>query len=140
MDDYLTKPLRVEEMLATLERWVGTQKAAEVGVEPVDIERLREAVGGDAGFLRDVIELFLADVPGRIEKLREAVATGDGQVIRQEAHSLKGASSSVRAGILQEKFERLEMMGKEGRIEGAGQELAEAEAEFGRFCGYVKNL
>ncbi len=63
-----------------------------------------------------------------------------GQVIRQEAHGLKGASGSVRAGVLEEKFARLEMMGKEGRIESAGQELAEAEAEFGRLRGYVERL
>ncbi len=140
MDDYLTKPLRLEEMLVTLERWTGAERAANAGVEPVDVEGLREAVGGDAQFLRDVIELFLADVPGRIEKLKEAVAAGDGQVIRQEAHSLKGASGSVRAGVLEEKFARLEMMGKEGRIENAGRELADAEAEFGRLRGYVENL
>jgi HPt (histidine-containing phosphotransfer) domain-containing protein len=140
MDDYLTKPLKLEEMLVTLERWVGVEKAATKGAEPVDVEGLREAVGGDAQFLRDVIELFLSDVPGRIEKLKEAVAARDGQVIKQEAHSLKGASGSVRAGLLQEKFARLEKLGKEGQIESAGQELAEAEAEFTRIRSYFKSL
>jgi len=138
MDDYLTKPLKLEELLVTVARWAAPGRNGRA-IEPVDFPALRKAVGGDDLLLRDVIELFLADVPGRIETLREAVAGGNEQVIKAEAHSLKGASGSVGAGSLQESFARLETMGREGQIDRARSALAEAEAEFARVRRYFED-
>src|SRR5258708_9775867 len=44
MDDYLTKPVRTEELRAALGRW---QPRAPGADSPVDIGQLREAAGGD---------------------------------------------------------------------------------------------
>jgi two-component system sensor histidine kinase/response regulator len=168
MDDYLTKPLEAKVLLAAVARWSAEQveeraarevrgagqplvavealgeelrpgsETAVAGRVPVDVAGLRRAVGGDEEVLREVIALFLADVPGRMEVLREAVAGADGAVIKREAHSLKGASGSVRAGELQARFAELEVLGREGRMEGVGRILAEAEAELQRVQHYFK--
>jgi len=136
MDDYLAKPLKLEELLVVVERWlVRDGRGAAV---PLDLEALRKQVGGDELFVRNLIELFLADVPGRIQTLRRAVAEGDEQRIQFEAHNLKGASGNIGADQLQGSFARLEQMAGEGRVAGVDSLLAEAEEEFARVQRYFE--
>jgi len=136
MDDYLAKPLKLEELLVVVERWlVRDGRGAAV---PLDLEALRKQVGGDELFVRNLIELFLADVPGRIQTLRRAVAEGDEQRIQFEAHNLKGASGNIGADQLQGSFARLEQMAGEGRVAGVDSLLEEAEEEFARVQRYFE--
>ncbi len=138
MDDYLSKPLKLEELMAVIEKWAGTGRAAEVA--PLDWAALREQVDGDESFLRDLIELFLTDAPGRIERLRRAIAEGNEQAIKLEAHSLKGASGNIKATRLWESFTRLERMASEGAVAEAGAVLAEVEEELARLDHYFGTL
>jgi signal transduction histidine kinase/DNA-binding response OmpR family regulator len=140
MDDYVSKPLKLEELLVMVERWAGRDRTDSASVEPVDLDALRQAVDGDEMLLRDMIELFLADAPGRIEMLRHAVTACDPLSIQQQAHSLKGACGSLRAGQLQQSFAQLEMIGTEGQMEQATTVLAEVEEEFARVRGYFERV
>jgi signal transduction histidine kinase/DNA-binding response OmpR family regulator len=136
MDDYISKPLKLEELMAVIEKWAGTSYSAEVA--PLDWAALREHVDGDESFLRDLIELFLTDAPGRIERLRRAIAEGNEQAIKLEAHSLRGASGNIKAARLWESFTRLEQMASEGAVAEAGAVLAEIEEELARLSHYFR--
>lgn len=66
----------------------------------IDEERLHEASGGMEEMEIDLLELLINDGRERIEGLVLAVAAGDALSARHEAHTLKGASSSVGADPL----------------------------------------
>jgi HPt (histidine-containing phosphotransfer) domain-containing protein len=66
----------------------------------IDEERLREAAGGMEELEIDLLELLVADGRERLECLIAAIAAGDVGSARREAHTLKGASSSVGANPL----------------------------------------
>jgi signal transduction histidine kinase/CheY-like chemotaxis protein/HPt (histidine-containing phosphotransfer) domain-containing protein len=106
MDDYLTKPLRVEDLRTALLR-MGRPTAARppelkpeasVAFDPEAIARLRqlEAAAGRE-IVSSLLESFLAEVPRRLEALRAAYAGGDRKSLQAGAHSLKGSAGQLGA-------------------------------------------
>ena len=74
MDDYIAKPIDSERLMSTIEKWIGRAVAknldtpAEKQVQkPIDIDGAMERLGGDAEFLREVVEEFLALAPKQLE-------------------------------------------------------------------------
>lgn len=51
----------------------------------------------DPGFLTDLIETYLTELPPLLGALRQAVASGDRDAVRKAAHRLKGASANIGA-------------------------------------------
>jgi HPt (histidine-containing phosphotransfer) domain-containing protein len=50
---------------------------------------------GDADFLRETVELFLAELPGRTGLINQACATSDRSALVEVAHSLGSASAML---------------------------------------------
>jgi signal transduction histidine kinase/ligand-binding sensor domain-containing protein/DNA-binding response OmpR family regulator len=107
MDDYLSKPLRIEDMRAALMR-MGMHSAARAATppkpvallsfDPVPLKQLREleqAAGRE--IIATIVESFLTETPLRIEKMREAMETGDAKTLHALAHSLKGSGAQLGA-------------------------------------------
>ena len=125
MDDYLTKPIRIEELSAAL-------AGAHALVSPSSsaVERLRASVG-DAGTM-ELIDTFLAEAPGALGALREAVEQGDADALRRTAHTLKSNGATFGAEELSRLCRELEELGAAGRTEGAAELVMRVEAEYER--------
>jgi len=109
MDDYIAKPVEGQTLHAVLTRWITRMPAGDpsAGTAPAkpssavfDQAFLLGRLGGDYQVMREVIGLFLADVPRRLASLEQAVAGGDKDAIREQAHALKGAAGTVGADAL----------------------------------------
>src|SRR5215470_16824242 len=96
MDDYLAKPIRLEELRRALAE-VRPLTAQEVGDAPsplhegIDrdvLDGLREDLG-DAATLRQVVATFLDRMPLVLTDLRDAATRGDQAAILAGAHALK---------------------------------------------------
>src|SRR5204863_7333956 len=74
--------------------------------------------------LAEIVEAFLADVPGLVEEMRAAVAANDATRIERAAHRLKGSASFFGADAVVAAAQRLEAIGKSGRLAEAGQEAS----------------
>jgi CheY-like chemotaxis protein len=114
MDDYLSKPIRAEDLDPVLERWL----PAAGGL--VDHARLRELQSAVDGMAEKVVDAFARTTPALLEEL---VAASDDEQRRRLAHKLKGGSQAVGALRLAESAGRLE----EGR--GDASELRPLYAE-----------
>jgi HPt (histidine-containing phosphotransfer) domain-containing protein len=68
---------------------------------------------GDDDLLGELIDLFLADAPARIDAIRAAVARQDWAALTAPAHSLKGSCGSLGAFPLAELCGRLEHCGRQ---------------------------
>jgi HPt (histidine-containing phosphotransfer) domain-containing protein len=75
---------------------------------PVDLAVALRWLGGDRRLLRELVGIFVDDGPKRLEALRTAVRTVDGQQVEQIAHSLKGSASILGAGRLRDAAQALE--------------------------------
>ncbi|MBW1706752.1 MAG: Hpt domain-containing protein, partial [Deltaproteobacteria bacterium] len=65
---------------------------------------------------------------------------GDAEVVRSEAHSIKGGAANLTADALSKVALELENIGKSDVLEGGIKVLERLENEFYRLEGYVRNL
>lgn len=73
------------------------------------IENLRALSPDDNdAFLREIVGIFLEDVPNRLKELDESLAANDVGKFTRAAHSIKGASSNIGASTLRASSEQLE--------------------------------
>src|SRR5258705_5464467 len=105
MDDYLSKPLRPEELDAVLDRWLGlagpdaapvtTRGDASGGL--VDEARMRVFRVDYPEIVEQLVELFVDSTPPLLVELREGADRGDDEAVRRTAHKLKGSCQNIGA-------------------------------------------
>jgi CheY-like chemotaxis protein len=140
MDDYVSKPVKPEELGEVLGRWLskggaGVEEAAATAPQspsPVDMERLHLALGDDPAELAEVLDVYLAQMSESLEKLASAVESGDARDVRLIAHNCAGVSANCGMVALVGPLRELERMGREGRLEGAAALGAQVCKEFAR--------
>ena len=141
MDGFVTKPFRVEDLLAEIERLVGGVNAPAAktpavappsGRAVLDIFDVLARVGSDAGLLTEIVALFHSDAPKMLEELRSNIESGDAASLEKTAHRLKGALGTLAARAAREVAEKLETLGREGNVLAAGPELTALEREIHR--------
>ena len=131
MDDYLTKPIGIEALSATLTRLCAGAPAAETptAIAAPRLEAALEYVDQDRQLLRELLEIFLADWPGRFEGVRAAVAAADAPALARAAHSVKGSLRALGATAAAAVAEQLEHQARGGTLEGTVELLARLERE-----------
>jgi HPt (histidine-containing phosphotransfer) domain-containing protein len=107
MDDYLSKPLRPNELDAVLERWLGAAPApagpapgAEAEGALVDDERMRVFRDDYPEIVEQLVDLFVDSTPPLLADLRRGVEAGDAEAVRRAAHKLKGSCQNIGAARL----------------------------------------
>jgi PAS domain S-box-containing protein len=118
MDAYITKPIDPDLLFRTIE---GTKRDTVLALpKPArgsfDPEGLLRRAGGDWALAREVINMFLDDMPEVIEQMREAVAQRNCAVMQRAAHRLKGAAANLEARDLAKIAFEIEQAADEGKV------------------------
>ncbi len=107
MSDYIAKPIDPAELTELLNRWaqgipetMPSAPAAEGDITILDFQALVDRLGGDENDAKEIMNEFIADVPMRIRELQQAIEDQNAVLIRQIAHTIKGASGNVGAMAL----------------------------------------
>jgi CheY-like chemotaxis protein len=135
MDDYVAKPIRVEELVAALGRCrpredavpgaavradIGVSGAADV-VDRAVIDRLEESMGRE--FAVEIIDTFVADARDLVAAIRRTLAASDRDGFRRAAHTLKSTGESLGAFPLATLARELEGIGQAGRLHEVGNRV-----------------
>ena len=96
------------------------------------IETLRDLDDGEGEVLCELVELFLADCPDRIDEMRGAMENGDEELMRRAAHTLKGSSRNLGASGLADICQIIETKSHESNMEEASKLIPDVETELGR--------
>jgi HPt (histidine-containing phosphotransfer) domain-containing protein len=97
------------------------------------LERLRVGLGKQADqMLPGLIEKFYQDSERLLCQAQQALAQGEVEDLHRAAHSLKSTSATFGAMALSSVARNLEAAVREGSLEGAGDQIAQAETEFNR--------
>jgi CheY-like chemotaxis protein/HPt (histidine-containing phosphotransfer) domain-containing protein len=134
MNDYVAKPIRVEELVAALKRAKplsngdGPPAPEYVTLDDGALKNLRD-LGGDE-FLSEVIDAFLADAPELVATLRRSLDDGNAEELRRGAHTLKSNGATLGAEGFAELCRTLEQRAKAGELEGASELVERIEEEY----------
>ncbi len=146
MDDFLTKPIRIEALVAALQGCAATavptptESAATQALDPRRIAGLRALRRRDGtDMARHVVQLFLDTAPALIGRLREAAARGQAQPVAALAHELRGSAQAVGAEPLAALAGDLESAARAGR-ELAPAALDRLQAELTRVQAAAADL
>ncbi|HPS93509.1 MAG TPA: response regulator, partial [Deltaproteobacteria bacterium] len=157
MDDYITKPLKRQDLLGIIEKWSGqpsdafpreegspvrgkgspTEAVVRHVAAPLDLRRACEEFGCDRDFLLGLMEGFLKNVRGQIVAIRAALLAGDAEIVRKEAHSIKGGASNLTADALARVASELE---KSGDPEQGSALLGRMEEELQRLETHASEM
>lgn len=111
-----------------------TGEEIKLGDQPlIDLKLLEDRLGS-AEFIPEMIECFIDEQPKLLEKLEQAVATGNGEKISRAAHAVKGSLGNIAGDSLAALFERVELAGKKVIP------VSPTPAEISVFCSIVRNL
>jgi predicted ATPase/signal transduction histidine kinase/CheY-like chemotaxis protein len=166
MDDYLSKPIRLQELKAALKHWTlinqnrpgavttpGTETvelmrtALPVPKErllasrqpegaPVDMGRLIEVSEGAEG-PRAFIDLYLRQADEMMEDLGLAIRSGAASRLAHCAHKFFGASSNCGMTAILHPLRELERIARTGRITDAEQPYGDASRQLSRIKEFL---
>jgi signal transduction histidine kinase/CheY-like chemotaxis protein len=133
MDGYVSKPIQPVQLFVEIARLLGLASgdSTPADAEAAEVVFNRRAalnrVDGDAQLLAEMVAIFQEEGPRQLATLREALATGDQELLQRTAHSLKGALSSLDATAAANCARDLEQLARAGDLEAAAQQLAELQ-------------
>jgi len=137
MDDYTSKPIKFDVLIAKLERWLklpeehyadldSTEElisrevladTSEINaIDDVVIAELRENIGD--GF-DNMVEVYIEDMGILLRSLEKSVLEEDSSGLTHYAHSIKGSSSNFGASRLRHIAKQLEDIGRSNTTKGA---------------------
>ena len=101
----------------------------------LDLDHLKKIVGNDPAFLRQVLQIFVANAPKDVAELSRFAEAGDHEKVAFYAHKLKSASGAIGFNEAYEAFKQIEAMGKEMAPIGEIQEEAMAST-----CSWISAM
>ena len=135
MDDYVSKPVKIEMLAQTLKKWLpAATLAPQTGELPLftrrapraafDSRDLRDSENdsvnhelldgfkdlqqpNEPNIVTELIDLFVEDADKRIEAIKQAAERNDWHTIKEQAHGLKGSSGNIGANRIHELSNRL---------------------------------
>ena len=150
MDDYLTKPIKADQVLATIRQWLSGIDAVITVSEPgepaaasSEVWNLNGAIErliGDEELLKRLLIMFMDEFPRRLAELVQATEDHNFADLHAQAHSLKGVTGNLGAEKIHQLAARLEKISNDENatacaaliadIRVAGEEFIEAAATY----------
>lgn len=94
-------------------------------IDPAALDSFRQLAGEHASLLiADLLNTYLEDAPGRLDKMHQAVQDADPNVLSDAAHALKSASANLGAKQLAGLCAEAEALGRAGSMDGASAIVA----------------
>ncbi|MEO8524350.1 MAG: PAS domain-containing protein [Caldimonas sp.] len=127
MDAYLSKPIRLPQLKAAIEDWLGatsqggtlrngTREAAAEAL-PADLNVLAGLVGNDPAVIEEVLNTFLESSARTGVALSQGIAEGSARAVSGAAHKLKAAARSIGANQLAELCDDIEQAAEAKRLD-----------------------
>jgi len=146
IDDYISKPMQKNDLTAIVNKWIKSidintfppkieQRTSKRNINaeknnidsenqeryPIHISRAIEEFEGNKDIFLYVLVDFLKRLDNHLISIKEAIRDDNCNVIKDEAHSIKGAAGNLTAFKLSRVALELERIGKSGNLKDACQ-------------------
>jgi CheY-like chemotaxis protein len=139
MNDYTTKPIRIEELTQALSNCqkqdVSNNRIVEIMpnniLDAAALTELREMIcSNDLEQFIEIIQCYLEDTPQRLQSITDAITQENAKIVQLEAHALKSSSAIVGAKTLSQICKKLEELGRDDNLTDATLLLSQAMTEY----------
>jgi response regulator RpfG family c-di-GMP phosphodiesterase len=130
MDDYVSKPLRKEDLFRALEGARAAEHDERTEAAPhYNREQLLSQCDGDEELMTELVSIFHHNTPQIVRALGEAVDKSDAPALATQAHKLLSSLGVFGAGRARTLALRLEKHGQDNDFGGAKERVTELERE-----------
>ncbi|HJQ61084.1 MAG TPA: PAS-domain containing protein [Vineibacter sp.] len=133
MDDYLTKPLTLDRLRTTLDRWLSSPASdvpAAMAAASIDRGALGKLFGDNPAMIARMLGRFRDSAAQLVQELDTHAARGDLAALAETAHKLKGAARTAGAMALGDLAAALEQAAREGSDRGYQGQVAGVAREW----------
>ena len=152
MDDYLAKPIKLDELRSALARWAsappdvvvpGEQELIFTTVDPTrgifDPAKMYRNMGGDSELFAQLVRLFLDRHQTMLADIRTALVDADSVAVERMAHTFKGTAGNLCASEVALTAGRLEAVGRLNALHDAPPVYAQLELEVARLVRVLES-
>lgn len=152
MDDYLAKPIKLDELRSALARWAsappdvmihGKQFSIPTTADPArgifDPAKMYQNIGGDSELFAQLVRLFLDRHQTMLADIRTALADADSIAVERMAHTFKGTAGNLCASEVALTAGRLEAVGRLNALHDAPPVYAQLELEVARLIRILES-
>jgi len=139
MDGYVSKPIHPDELFHAIDIHLGIPSAQipcavvnQIPAEVLDWATMLNCVDGDLELLHKLVEVFWEDCPRMLSDIRKALDARSSKALLSAAHALKGSLSYFGANSALQAALRLEILGRQGTLEGTENAFSELEEGLSR--------
>ena len=149
MDDYLTKPVELKKLNASIIKWLKLSPAspqtikptstnAEERDSPICMQSLKEILGTtDSSIVSPLLEGYWESVAEDLTSAEHALLEQDELNLQQIAHAAKGAARSAGAQNLAETFEKIQNIAPQKDWNALSNTLMESKTEAEKLRVYL---
>ncbi len=138
MDEFVSKPIDFEVLLATIEKALSDNGRKVRAKRPiVNLALIIESFGNDTAMMKKIIARFLEDLPLELERLRTAAINDDYAGVSFSAHKLRSALGSFGADKAAELALKIEKAGKGGNPDDVHVYLHAFDMESANIVDYL---
>ena len=145
MDGVLIKPLKDEELVAALARWLPertrTRAQSDSSQEPApasgngnphlfNLDKIRKLCHNDPSRTEEMLRLFITSTEPLLDTLSRTIRAGDTAQAARQAHQIKGAAAYLGAEDMTRHAAATEQHAKAGDCQGCVDAMEELEAAF----------
>jgi len=119
MDDFLSKPVDLDQLRATLHHWLKERaKATSCVVDGAVLDGLRELESpSHPSLVNRLLSNWINRTPERLERMRQGLVQGDLKAVADEAHDLKSESGNLGAMAYSDIASQLQDAARNGDLE-----------------------
>jgi PAS domain S-box-containing protein len=152
MDDYISKPLDTEKVMAIIKEWalekiemvegsLDLGDSEEVSQDaPLMIPKDLPRFSGDIAFYKEMLDSFLVSLEDKFSEMREAYQTGDAEFIAREAHNIKGVAATFYAMNLSDLAAQLYEITRDDELGTADELIKRMEQDYNEVRAFSETL
>ena len=106
---------------------------------PIDVSFLKEVIGDDKDFERELFEIFIDNAAKNIANMKKAMDDGDSNAWYMASHAFKGASSSIGAFKLSKTMEMAQTSANENN-DRKSEIIAEVKEEYAKVEAFINGI
>ncbi|MCP4750342.1 MAG: response regulator [Proteobacteria bacterium] len=140
MDDYTSKPINIDELNVTIEKWLLAKPTRNPSIQPIEqepgpvlvnLESLSQMKKDLEENFAPLVMVFLEKLPEKIDRIRAALANGEFKELEEAVHQLKGNCAAFYAVTMTNLCQKIEETSKSKALENGADwlKLLELEAQ-----------